>query len=59
MGAMYQDFMKVLSECLDDSRLSIWSFSYVGHDTQTPPTLPTGQAESGSMSHCLGWIKPK
>ena len=42
MGAMYQDFMRVLSECLDDARLSIWSFSYVGHDTQTPPTLPTG-----------------
>lgn len=41
MGAMYQDFMRVLSECLDDARLSIWSFSYVGHDTQTPPTLPT------------------
>ena len=59
LGTMYQDFMKVLSECLDDESLSIWSFSYVGHDTQTPPTLPTGQAESDSMSHCLGWIKPK
>ena len=60
LGPMYQDFMKVLSECLDDESLSIWSLSYVGHDTQTPPTLPTGQAESDSiMSHCLGWMKPK
>ena len=53
LGAMYQDFMKVLSECLDDESLSIWSLSYVGHDTQTPPTLPTGQAESDSIHESL------
>ena len=59
LGAMYEDFMITLSECLDDESLSIWIFSYVGHDTLEPSKLPTGRLSLDSMSHCMGLIETK
>ena len=41
---MYQDFMVTLCDCLSAQSppAAIWTLSYVGHETDSPPLLPTG-----------------
>eukprot|EP00090_Calanus_glacialis_P047447 TRINITY_DN9865_c0_g1_i2.p1 TRINITY_DN9865_c0_g1~~TRINITY_DN9865_c0_g1_i2.p1 ORF type:complete len:308 (-),score=58.99 TRINITY_DN9865_c0_g1_i2:101-1024(-) len=43
LGSMYQDFMSSLHCSLAKPELSIWAFSYIGHDSEAPTFLPTGQ----------------
>ena len=42
VGSMYQDFMQRLHLRLARPNSSIWTFSYIGHESQTPAFLPTG-----------------
>ena len=44
LGSMYQDFMVTLRDCLSAQSppAAIWTLSYVGHETASPPLLPTG-----------------
>eukprot|EP00092_Neocalanus_flemingeri_P020609 GFUD01022331.1.p1 GENE.GFUD01022331.1~~GFUD01022331.1.p1 ORF type:complete len:309 (+),score=64.24 GFUD01022331.1:49-975(+) len=41
LGSMYQDFMTSLHTSLGKPDLPIWSFSYIGHDSEHPPIFPT------------------
>jgi len=41
LGSMYKDFMSSLYMSLSNPALSIWALSYLGHDSEAPPTLPT------------------
>ena len=39
---MYEDFMTALNNSLGPDTSTIWTFSYLGHDTQQPTILPRG-----------------
>ena len=39
---MYEDFMTALNISLGPDTSTIWTFSYLGHDTQHPTILPRG-----------------
>jgi len=43
LGSMYQDFMSSLHSSLSKPDLSIWAFSYIGHDSEAPSYFPTDQ----------------
>ena len=43
--SLVQEFMLTLQEQLGDPALTIWAFSYIGHETRSPSLVPTG--------HCL------
>ena len=40
---MYEDFMTALNISLGPDTSTIWTFSYLGHDTQHPTILPRGE----------------
>ena len=40
---MYQEFMVTLAQNLDNKSCSIWTLSYIGHETSDPPLLPSGE----------------
>ena len=42
LGTMYQDFMETLSGNVINKNTSVWTLSYIGHETQNTPVLPTG-----------------
>ena len=51
LGSMYQDFMSSLHCSLAKPDLSIWAFSYIGHDSEAPTFLPTGKMGCAIHSH--------
>ena len=55
LGTMYQDFMETLSGNVSNKNTSVWTLSYIGHETQNTPVLPTGYT-SLFMLEGLGMI---
>jgi len=41
LGNMYQDFIRSLHSSLCKPDLSIWAFSYIGHDSELPSLFPS------------------
>jgi len=46
LGTMYQDFMSTLAQNVNNDKISVWTFSYIGHETLEAPLLPTAPTYS-------------